>query len=57
MTPSPSDAALSCALRQINTMGYKVKNNYMDVGFIAAEKKTSSLGKDIFGTLANIMVS
>jgi hypothetical protein len=44
MTPSPADAAFSCALRQINTMNYTVTNTNKEAGFIAAEKQTSGLG-------------
>ena len=63
MTPSPSDGAFSCALRQLNTMGYKVTNNYRDVGYITAEKpvygvamKILTLGMASYQNALNISV-
>lgn len=46
MTPAPSDSALSCALRQINTIGYTVTDK--NAGFIAADKRTSGFLAQLF---------
>lgn len=47
ITPDPIDDAYTCALRQVNGLGYTVQNADRDAGFITAEKKASGLGTAI----------
>jgi hypothetical protein len=47
-TPQPADAAYSCAIRQINQLGYTLANSNAAGGMIIAEKQSSGLGSKIF---------
>jgi VCBS repeat-containing protein len=49
-TPQPADAAYSCAVSQINQLGYTLANTNAAGGMIVAEKQSSGLGlKLMFG--------
>lgn len=47
LSPDTGDALYSCALRQVNQLGYTVVNTDREAGFITGEKRTSGMGTAI----------
>lgn len=43
-TPDPQDGAYTCALREMNRLGYTVRDADRDAGFVTGQKQTSGLG-------------